>query len=67
MIHVQDQERKHCCALIAANNVKIHVVVNFVVLRPSMPSVIRRAFLRSLAALPFAVAPIVALPRQGFA
>ncbi len=32
-----------------------------------MTSVIRRAFLRSLAALPFAAAPLLALPRQGFA
>jgi len=32
-----------------------------------MASVIRRAFLRTLAALPFAAAPLAALPREGFA
>lgn len=32
-----------------------------------MTSVIRRAFLHSLAALPFAAAPLVVKPREGFA
>jgi hypothetical protein len=46
---------------------KNHRALNFPELQPSMIFVIRRAFLRSLAALPFAAAPLAAVPREGFA